>query len=75
MADRTLKLLPPPSQISSPAPRHEIADLAFLYWLERFGIQEGSPEEDLFRAYRDVVEKTASPRIPAGLFLVCRNRA
>ena len=75
MADRTLKLLPPPSQTSSPAPRHEIAELAFLYWLERLGIQEGSPEEDLFRAYRDVVERRASPRIPPGLFLVRRNHA
>ena len=57
----------------SPAQHHEIVELAFVYWLERFGIHEGSPEEDLFRAHRDVMERRALPKIPAGLYLVRRS--
>jgi len=75
MADQTLKLLPPPSRMFSPAQHHEIVELAFLYWLERFGIHEGSPEEDLFRAHRAVMEGANSPRMPTGLFLVHRDNA
>jgi hypothetical protein len=48
----------------------EIADLAFEFWLAR-GFQGGSPEEDLFRAERELRARTArAERTAARLFLV-----
>ena len=50
--------------------QREIADLAFKFWLAR-GFQGGSPEEDLFRAEREISAGTGvAKRQAARLFLV-----
>ena len=43
------KSLAPHSPAKAPASEHEIAQLAYSYWLER-GCQGGSPAEDWLRA-------------------------
>lgn len=49
----------------------EIAELAYEYWLARFGVLEGSPEEHFYRAQRDVMMKCSKPGTKtAGLPLV-----
>ncbi len=51
--------------------QREIAELAYEYWLARFGVQYGPPEEDLFKAQREVMARISRLRITtAGLFLV-----
>ena len=51
MSDQTGKVIPFRSRASK---TQETADLAFAYWRERLGIGEGSPEEDLLRAEREM---------------------
>ena len=52
--------------------QREIVELAFEYWLARLGVLEGSPEEDLYRAEREVMASSSKSRnSTAGLFLVC----
>ena len=52
-------------------PRSSMADdvvqLAFAYWHERFGLRDGSPEEDLIRAQRELCRRNTGN---AGLYLV-----
>jgi hypothetical protein len=45
------KVIPFPSRNSV---TQQIAELAFAYWQERFGIRDGSRREDLLRAHREV---------------------
>lgn len=42
--------------------QREIAELAFEYWLARFGVQGGSPEDDFHRAEREVMARTSKSR-------------
>lgn len=51
MPNQTGKVIPFRSRASK---AQETADLAFAYWRERLGIEEGSPEEDLIRAQREM---------------------
>jgi hypothetical protein len=57
--------------------RHdEVADQAFDYWLARFGVSYGSPEDDLARAERELTGWIPKPqRTTAGLFVVPRSRS
>lgn len=51
--------------------QREIVELAFGYWLARFGVLEGSPENDFYRAQREVTAGSAKSRNSTpGLFLV-----
>jgi len=54
--------------------QHEIAELAFENWLTRFCVLEGSPEDDFYRAQREVMaRRSPSPDMAPGLFLVRRS--
>jgi hypothetical protein len=56
--------------------QEEIVELAFENWLARFGVLEGSPEDDFYRAQREVMARSSRSRgTSAGLFLVVRSRS
>lgn len=63
MSDQTGKVIPFRSRSSE---TEETADLAFAYWRERFGIRDGSPEEDLIRAQHEIRRRSTGR---AGLLL------
>jgi hypothetical protein len=68
-----MKAIPIYSGISLKGQQRQIADLAFEYWQDRFGVRYGSPEEDLFRAEREVTARSSKAQnTTAGLFLVPR---
>ena len=51
--------------------QREIVELAFAYWLSRFGVVEGSPEDDFYRAQREVMARSSKfQHSTPGLFLV-----
>lgn len=53
--------------------KEEIVELAFDFWLDRFGKRYGSPKDDLLRAWQEVHARTAGRRgHGAGLFLVTK---
>jgi len=59
-----------PIVISEWQTQREIAELAFEFWRAR-KFRNGSPEEDLFRARREVCERTEKQNIKVnGLFLL-----
>lgn len=69
MAALTAKVIPIRSNESS---TQETVELAFAFWLERFGLRYGSPEEDLIRAQRELCRRsTGNP----GLYLVGTSRS
>ena len=50
--------------------RHrEIVNLAFEYWLARFGVRYGSPEDDFYRAHREVMASSKVRQSDAGLLV------
>ena len=52
----------------------EVAELAFEFWLARFGVCYGPPEDDLARAHRELMAIRSKSRSPiARLFLVRRS--
>ena len=48
--------------------KDQVVELAFVYWRERFGLQECTPRDDLVRAEREI---RLGPR--GGMFLVRRE--
>ena len=53
--------------------QREIVELAFENWLARFCVLEGSPEDDYYRAHREVTSRQSGLRGTApGLVLVGR---
>jgi hypothetical protein len=53
--------------------QREVVELAFEYWLERFGVLEGTPGDDFHRPQRDVMARISkSQNGSVGLFLVPR---
>jgi len=53
----------------------QIVELAFAYWRETFGLQNGSPKEYLLRAQREVGTRVKhGRRSGAALYLVRRRR-
>jgi hypothetical protein len=51
----------------------KVVELAFAYWRERFGLRDGSPQEDLLRAHRELSSpRTGGPKPASRLFLVPR---
>jgi len=70
-----MKVIPIRPKIGVDDRHDEMADQAFNYWLARFGLRYGSPEEDLARAEREVTGRTTKPQSTRpGLFLVQRSR-
>jgi hypothetical protein len=41
------------------AQQREIVDLAFLYWRDRLGFRDGTPEQDFLQAHRDITRRVA----------------
>jgi hypothetical protein len=59
-----------PVVISDWQRQKKVADLAYDYWRAR-RFRNGSPEEDLFRADRELRERVETPKVKMGrLFLV-----
>jgi|GEM_PF-3092284 hypothetical protein len=59
-----------PIVISDWRRQKEIAELAYEFWRAR-KFRNGSPEDDLFRADRELRERTETPKMKiGGLFLV-----
>lgn len=58
MAD-SMKVVPIRSGRSMKALQQEIVELAFQNWLARLGVLEGSPEDDLYQAQREVMARSA----------------
>ena len=65
-----MKVIPIPSRTSMTKQEQEIVDLAFENWLERLGVLDGSPEDDFYRAEREVM---GTNRRKAVLFLVNKS--
>ena len=61
MSDQTGKVIPFRLRSSQ---TQETADLAFAYWRERFGIRDGSPEEDLIRAQHEMRRRSTGDTVP-----------
>lgn len=57
----TMKVIPIRSGGSVADRQWEIAQLAFDYWLARFGLRYGSPEDDFYRARREVMMRCSRP--------------
>jgi len=53
--------------------QREIVDLAFEYWLARFGVEEGSPEDDFYRAQREVTARRSKSRSSMTGLIVMRG--
>jgi len=71
---KSMKAIPIDSSTALKGQQRQIADLAFDYWQARFGMRYGPPEEDLYRAAREVTVRTLQARnSTAGLFLVPRS--
>jgi hypothetical protein len=59
-----------PTVISDWQRQREVAELAYEFWRAR-RFRNGSPEEDLLRADRELREKVETPKVKMGrLFLV-----
>ena len=58
-----------PVVISDWQRQKEVADLAYEFWRAR-RFRNGSPEEDLLRADRELRKRVEAPKIQMGLFLV-----
>jgi hypothetical protein len=71
---KSMKAIPIYTGTALKGQQRQIADLAFEYWQARFGVRYGSPEEDLFRAEREVVARSSKARnTSVRLFLVPRS--
>jgi hypothetical protein len=70
---KSMKAIPIYSGTALKGQQRQIADLAFEYWQARFGVRDGSPEDDLFRAEREVTGRSARAGNTARLFLVPRS--
>jgi hypothetical protein len=71
---RNMRVIPIRSYPPISDQQREIAGLAYEYWLARFGVLEGSPEDDFYRAQREVMARHSRPRTTAAvLFLVRRS--
>ena len=69
----SVKAIPIRSARSMQAQQQEIVELAFEHWLARFGLLEGSPEDDFYRAQREVMARRSRSRDTAArLFVVGR---
>jgi len=53
--------------------QREIAELAYEYWLARFGVLEGSPEDDFYRAQRVVMTKRSKLRTATAVLFLARR--
>lgn len=72
----SMKVVPIRSARSMKAQKQEVVELAFHNWLARLGVLEGSPEDDFYRAHREVMANSSRPRGTAAVvFLVGRSGA
>jgi hypothetical protein len=68
--DRKLRNESAPVVISDWQRQKEVAELAYEFWQAR-RFRNGSPEEDLWRAHRELRERAEVPKMKMGtLFLV-----
>jgi hypothetical protein len=68
---KSMKVIPICSDTILKRRQQEVVDLAFEYWLARFGVRYGFPEEDLWRAEREVAARSSRARgRTARIFLV-----
>ena len=75
MGGTKVKVIPIRSRTGLTGDQLEMVELAYAYWLERFGVRYGSPEEDFYRAAREVgLWGVASNEATDGPFLVRRDR-
>lgn len=62
MAPREMKVIPIRRDVLPKERQRAIVELAFEYWLTRFGVRYGSPEDDFCRAQREVMARSSKCR-------------